>query len=996
MPSKRSELYMRVSVVRWDDEYIYAHPSTDASDEMVIAYARLSDGSDGSYLASLLSEGCQVNLIEPTESEGVWHARLLIYEPDYLVDVTSIASCCESYSHSHLLHLLGKLRPSASTEAILLGHFAGQLLDEEVHGLYGASYRDSVLAFFKQHLLQLLMADVSGDFHNQARMQKEHIHHAINDMLPRMAPVYNADEVILEPSFISEMLGIQGRMDLLQMDYSLLIEQKSGRCGWPQRSPDIPVEQAKHYMQLMLYRAVVIYNFHEHYLSNGGQVHSFLLYSKYPQSLLPLGTSEELLSEAMKIRNHIVWAEHYYAQGGIDSLFDMEAEDFNEYGLSTPLWTRYQKPQLEDLLRPIKDADTMERAYYHRFATFVAREHMYAKVGSAATGEHGYASKWRDTLEAKYDKGDIYDHLRLLSPSEEHEGRVECLQLALADGYDMQACNFRVGDIVVLYSYESGSVPDARRGILFRCTLSAMSDDTLTLMLRAPQSDARVFLRDAHKEWAVEHDFMEASFASQYRALHAFLSMPRERRDLVLLRRHPSVDVSRHLVGSYGEFDEVVLRAKRARELFLIIGPPGTGKTSYGLMSVLREELASDAAASVLLLAYTNRAVDEICSKLVGAGLDFIRLGNSYSCPSEYHPYLLDAVVGDTLSLAHLRGRIGDARIVVATTTAINAHIGLLGLKSFSLAIVDEASQILEPHLLGVFAARHGSSSSVGRVVLIGDHKQLPAVVKQPVAESQVDDPLLHEALLTDCRQSLFERLLKRYRHDADVTYMLCRQGRMHRDIARFPSDTFYHGQLTEVTSEQHAALPPIASDAGAYGPLFSCRVAFVNSPCPASATASKVNASEAALIAAIAHHTARRYGEEFSPATTLGVIVPYRNQISAVRHALATYGIPQLADITIDTVERYQGSQREVIIYGFTVQHPSQMDFLTESTFMDEDTLVDRKLNVVMTRARQHLFLVGHASLLATNPIFANLVQFVRDGGGYFDIGPLSFPEKG
>ena len=203
MPGKSGELYMRVSVVRWDNEYIYAHPSLDAFDEIVIAYARLSDGSDGSYLASLLSEGCQVNLIDPTESEGVWHARLLIYEPDYLVDVTSIASCCESYSHSYLLHLLGKLRPSACTEAILLGHFAGQLLDEEVHGLYDVNYRDSVLTFFKQHLLQLLMADVSGDFHSQARMQKEHIHYAISHVLPNLAPTYNADEVILEPSFIS-------------------------------------------------------------------------------------------------------------------------------------------------------------------------------------------------------------------------------------------------------------------------------------------------------------------------------------------------------------------------------------------------------------------------------------------------------------------------------------------------------------------------------------------------------------------------------------------------------------------------------------------------------------------------------------------------------------------------------------------------------------------------------------------------------------------------
>jgi Holliday junction resolvasome RuvABC ATP-dependent DNA helicase subunit len=83
-----------------------------------------------------------------------------------------------------------------------------------------------------------------------------------------------------------------------------------------------------------------------------------------------------------------------------------------------------------------------------------------------------------------------------------------------------------------------------------------------------------------------------------------------------------------------------VERAKQARELFLVIGPPGTGKTSFGLLNILREELL-EADTSILLLSYTNRAVDEICSKLKEQSIDFIRIGSEISCDKAYHANLL-------------------------------------------------------------------------------------------------------------------------------------------------------------------------------------------------------------------------------------------------------------------------------------------------------------------------------------------------------------------
>ena len=92
------------------------------------------------------------------------------------------------------------------------------------------------------------------------------------------------------------------------------------------------------------------------------------------------------------------------------------------------------------------------------------------------------------------------------------------------------------------------------------------------------------------------------------------------------------------------------------------------------------------------------------------------------------------------------------------------------------------------------------------------------------------------------------------------------------------------------------------------------------------------------------------------------------------VYNLLAESGIEALQHITVDTVERYQGSQRDVIIYGFTVQKPYQLDFLCSQTFQEGDVLIDRKLNVALTRAREQIVLIGNPQLLALNPVLGEL----------------------
>ena len=120
---------------------------------------------------------------------------------------------------------------------------------------------------------------------------------------------------------------------------------------------------------------------------------------------------------------------------------------------------------------------------------------------------------------------------------------------------------------------------------------------------------------------------------------------------------------------------------------------------------------------------------------------------------------------------------------------------------------------------------------------------------------------------------------------------------------------------------------------------------------------------------------------------------MPYRNQIATVRSTIEKYGITALQGITIDTVERFQGSQRDYIIYGFTIQKYYQLNFLTSNVFEDFDgSIVDRKLNVAMTRARKHLIIVGNPDLLAQNLTYNKLLEFIRGKHGYFKVSPKDF----
>lgn len=214
----------------------------------------------------------------------------------------------------------------------------------------------------------------------------------------------------------------------------------------------------------------------------------------------------------------------------------------------------------------------------------------------------------------------------------------------------------------------------------------------------------------------------------------------------------------------------------------------------------------------------------------------------------------------------------------------------------------------------------------------------------------------------------------------------------MHETVSSFPSRFFYEDNLNTVPMQhQHRELQFTTFDEEPLEQaLAHNRLIFININTPHSTQSFKVNQPEAECIARCVYSTWHLYKTNnlpFSTYGTIGVIVPYRHQISTVRQEIDKFNIPELHDITIDTVERYQGSERDVIIYGFTVQRPYQLQFLTNNVFIENSTPIDRKLNVALTRAREQMILVGNAQILSTNEVFRKLIDFTSQNGYFSEV---------
>ncbi|HAD80319.1 MAG TPA: hypothetical protein DCF99_14345 [Flavobacteriaceae bacterium] len=450
------------------------------------------------------------------------------------------------------------------------------------------------------------------------------------------------------------------------------------------------------------------------------------------------------------------------------------------------------------------------------------------------------------------------------------------------------------------------------------------------------------------------------------------------------------------------EQNRILKKALSTKDYFLLNGPPGTGKTSI-IIKELVKEIYEKQDCNILLLAYTNRAVDELCESINSAISDqieqkFIRIGNELSTSPEFHQNLLNKIIeqkdadleqkGEKFSRKTIQDIIRKQRIFVSTVASISSKNDILKLKKFDTIIIDEASQILEPQIVGILPKAE-------RFIMIGDHKQLPAIVLQNPELAKTNNELLENIGLINRKNSIFERLYEfcernNYENAFDqLTY----QGRMHAEIADFPNNYFYDGKLNvafdipNLNDEIKQSLNRQRADLhfehynqsnNLQNFITNHRFAFIN--VDENPYLPSTNVQEADLIVKFVQEIIHLYEinqKPFDPKKTIGIIAPFRNQIALIKQKFELANIPNHEQITVDTVERYQGSQRDIILYSFAVTYHSQLNALVN---MNDQGNVDRKLNVALTRAKEQLFLIGNQAILKENQLIKTLIDYLEN----------------
>jgi DNA replication ATP-dependent helicase Dna2 len=835
---------------------------------------------------------------------------LVIVEPDFLVNITDLAECFFSVggrmTGNPRLFLLKLFQPVETSRAILRGKLVNEAFDyilresvEPDDGVY-----DRFLA--ANSLVSARMTDTDLDaLVSEVRVQ----------YLPailRFAADRKHVPCFLEPSFLAPDFGLQGRLDALFEDpddplRKNVVELKSGS------PPNGPRVWDNHLAQTTGYNLLLrsIYG-----PERRGDSAIF-----YPRAAIhPLRNAYEAASveqRLLMLRNEIVRTLADWADGRFETLDKLRPESFGPRPV-------FVGDTLETFAKVMHNLDPRSRAWAEFHISAVLTEMFRAKIGDLG----GFARLWRESPAEKRPGFDIMEGLTLLS--------VDGLRAAFSRSRN-ETSNFREGDIAVLVPEND----DPLRGRpLLRGAIEKMLPDRITVRFWGIPGD----LLTRHSSWRAEHDLFDRGWLSQLQSIFRLCAAPVERRELLLGIRPPEPipDTDLEIPGLSPAQAGVVRRCLAAIDLHLVLGPPGTGKTSLVMSRIVACRRMSHPDEIIVVLAFTNRAVEEIASRLPEG--EFLRLGRESEHSLRAH--------AKTESRAELRARVLSTRLVIGTAASFVERIAdLAGLFRFDTVIVDEASQLLESQVIGILSAFR-------RAILIGDHRQLPPVTT--LDNFRETPEILREIGFDGAAESLFERLFRRYRDQGWNWGLdtLDEHYRMHGEIAGAVNHA-YDGRLRTALDRQRE---PLADDipelpAGA-------RLVFV--PSPPELRDTPCHQTEAEAVAQLLNAYRAIWPDHPGK---IGVITPFRAQISLIRSLLPDD--PWFAAVVIDTVERFQGSERDVILFSAAVNRPAHLRRMVSERYG-----VDRKLNVAISRARERFVLLGDPRVLNASPHYRELIE--------------------
>lgn len=569
--------------------------------------------------------------------------------------------------------------------------------------------------------------------------------------------------------------------------------------------------------------------------------------------------------------------------------------------------------------------------------------------------------------------------------------------------------NFEFGRPVMFFKVknEEGRVKNSTlKYFSFTGTVNYVDGDRMVITV--PDSAPLLDLQQATEEIGVQLSFDETSYKLMFEALDRTMKAKNNRlaylRDLFYSHQKAAKFTFEPMRFPWlnPTQEKAVNEVLWAKDVAIVHGPPGTGKTTT-LVEAINETLMRE--SQVLVCAQSNMAVDWISEKLVDRGVNVLRIGNptrvndkmlgfTYERRFEAHPdypqlWAIRKAIRELRKnrkkgsesyhqkLERLKSRateleirinselLGEARVIACTLVG-SAHRLLEGMK-FGTLFIDEAAQALE-------AACWIPMRRASRVILAGDHCQLPPTVKSIAA------------LRAGLGKTLMERIAE---NKPEVVTLLKIQYRMNEEIMRFSSDWFYHGEVESApqikyrsileddspitwidTSNEENQVTIEGDDvvSGEKRDDMNFHEQFVGE------SFGRINKAEADLtLLTLAEYLTqvgkRRVLEE---SIDVGIISPYRAQVQYLKRLLKKYEFfkPYRRLISVNTVDGFQGQERDVILISLVRSNDEgQIGFLKDL----------RRMNVAMTRARMKLIILGDKSTMTKHPFYQKLWEYVE-----------------
>ncbi len=525
----------------------------------------------------------------------------------------------------------------------------------------------------------------------------------------------------------------------------------------------------------------------------------------------------------------------------------------------------------------------------------------------------------------------------------------------------------------------------------FTCTVSYVDGDKMVVSI--PSSQSLIDLQNA-ENLGVQLYFDETSYKTMFHALDDVINAKKNRladlREIFAGQIKPQKRTFSPMLFPWlnKTQEEAVNEVLIAKDVMIVHGPPGTGKTTT-LVEAIYETLRRE--TQVMVCAQSNMAVDWISEKLVDHGVPVLRIGNpsrvndkmlsfTYERKFESHPdypelWSIRKTIrqirenrkkGDNIhqKIARLRDRASEIEMninsqlfdearVIACTLVGSAN-KLLVRQRFSTLFIDEAAQALEPACW--IAIRRAS-----RVVLAGDHQQLPPTIK------------CFDAMKMGLGKTLMERIVE---NQPDAVSLLKVQYRMNDAIMKFSSEWFYHGQVESDRSVQNRSVldyeHPIMWIDGSELVEDTDDIDF--SEQFVGENHGRINKAEAELVLATFTDYINKIGKERFIAERLdvGIISPYKVQTQYLRQQIKKREEfrPYRNVISVNTVDGFQGQERDIILISLVRSNDDgQIGFLSDL----------RRMNVAMTRARMKLIIFGNKQTLRHHAFYRRLIEYVE-----------------